>query len=126
MPCAWSSEKRPDDFALALLKFLEDPSPMIRRGAASLIGATVVKIIPPDLKSMSDLKALSEMLKTDTPTVANKPKGPPQKSNVAIRLEQLKVKKRLRNLADSDPDLNVRAAARYALTRFAMVEKNRE
>jgi HEAT repeat protein len=119
-------EKRADDFARALLKFLDDPSPQMRRGAASLIGAVVFKINPPGLKSMSDLESLSELLVGGAPKPANQPKGPPQRSNVAVRLEQLKVKERLRNLVKSDPDVNVRADARYALSRFATVEKKQE
>ncbi|HYT87290.1 MAG TPA: HEAT repeat domain-containing protein [Gemmataceae bacterium] len=123
------SEKRANDFALALLKYLENPSPLLRGGAASLIGACVVRVEPPpDLKELFERPFVpwwSQGPYTDPPKGAKKPTGSPQKSKVAIRLEELKVKERLRRLADNDPDLTVRDAARYALARFAMVEQKK-
>jgi HEAT repeat protein len=106
------SDKRPDDLAPALMKLLDDSSPRMRRGAARLIGASVVKTDLPDNKAKPSGKTLPE---------PSKVKKPAQRSNSASRFEALKTEARLRKLRDEDPDPTVKAAAQQALEQFALV-----
>jgi HEAT repeat protein len=103
------SETRADDFAAALLKLLDDPSPVLRRGATQDIGASAAKI---------DLSEFDPLNKKQPEA-----KEPPQKSKVALKLAKLGVEARLRELRDSDPDKTVRAAARSALERWTLLFK---
>jgi HEAT repeat protein len=101
------TEKRPDQLAPALLKFLGDKSPLMRRGAAQLIGAAIVKV---DLSLPKKGHGVGER---------------PEKSRVGVLLEQLNVAKRLRKLGDADPDRKVRQAARAALQRLAALSEKK-
>jgi hypothetical protein len=125
----WSDE-RPDDLAPALLKLLEDKSPVMRRGAARMIGAAVVKVNLPDpAKAGMDwqMKVLAPYFDPDkedtSPPKGAASKDRPQKSRVGVRLEKLKVVEHLRKLRDNDPDPAVRFAARTALKRLAQVQE---
>lgn len=106
-------EKRADEFAAALLKYLKDPSPLLRWGAAREIGLASVKRDPADF-------ALDKLL-GDKAKTQKKPVRPLQKSRVALRLDQLGVQERLRQLSNNDPDATVRAVAGFALERFTAV-----
>jgi uncharacterized protein (TIGR03067 family) len=126
------SETRAEEFAALLATLLKDRSPVLRRGAANLIGATAVKI---DLKksrrpgdplgfaaSGQDLWFILPYIEPRKDTKQNQdpqPKPRPEKSKVAHRLEQLGVQATLRKIRDDDPDHSVRAAARFALERLA-------
>jgi hypothetical protein len=107
----WSDE-RADGLARALLQLLTDRSPLVRRGAARLVGITAVKTAPTDFR-------WQEWLDRDKKAV--KPRGPSQPSRVAEQLRKSNVEKRLRELRDSDPDQAVRRAAATALEQFAGV-----
>ena len=102
----WSDE-RPDDLAPALVKLLDGPSPDLRRGAVTLIAAAVVKTDLPDFQAKQPAHP-----KVDKP---------PQPSKTAVRFEALKAEERLHKLSEKDSDPTVRAAARVALERFALV-----
>jgi HEAT repeat protein len=104
----WSG-KRPAELAPALMDLLTDRSPKVRRGAARLIGATVVKTDLPD--------------KRDKQPDSSKVQMPPQPSNTAIVFKALNAENRLSKLATEDPDPTVRAAALSALKRFASIKK---
>lgn len=125
------SEKRADELAPLLMKSLEDKSPVLRRGAANLIGATAVKVDLPasgklegdwfsKLAPYLEKDVLPDPLKKDTPTEKR-----PQKSRVATRLEKLQADSRLRKMRDNDPDRSVREAARFALDRLASVQEKK-
>ncbi len=101
------SEHRAADFAPALMKLLNDPSPALRRGAAQDIGATAGRINPASFEPYLKDGKFPES------------KEPPQKSKVALALVKLKAADRLRELRDNDPDETVRLAARAALERWS-------
>lgn len=107
------SEKRPDELANALLKLLDDPSPVLRRGSAKAIGMTVAKF---ETTKWSPYLLLP---KEEKPA-----KKPPQKSNVAIVLAKLNAERRLRALRDDDKEASVREAARVALERWAKLDSS--
>jgi hypothetical protein len=108
------SDKRAEELAPILLKMLASPSPVMRRCAARWIGASATKV---DL-AISDWKKLFEQ-----PPKHVKPQQPLQQSKVAIHLEKLKIRDRLRQLRDNDPDRTVRDTARWALEQFARVRQ---
>ncbi len=115
------SDHRADDLAPALFKLLASPSPMMRHGAARLVGASAAKRDLPDLSLTNpDLKKL-----LDPAQEADNPKKFPQQSKVAIQLVKLKVQDRLRHMRDNDPDHTVRISARIALERFANVQQKK-
>lgn len=121
------SEKRPEELATVLLKLLEDPSPLMRQGAANIIGAAVRKV---DLGEMKE-GVLSKLVPVVDPSSADeKPKAKPleerpEKSKVCLQLEKAKVQERLLKLREDDPDLGVREAARLALGRLASVQEKK-
>jgi hypothetical protein len=125
------SERRADELAPILLKLLGDKSAVMRRGAANLIGAAVVKVDLPDPARRPDdwlSRILSQVGQDNMPGPPKKDapaEGRPQKSKVAVRLEKLNVEARLRELRDQDPDGGVRAAARQALERLAGVQEKK-
>jgi HEAT repeat protein len=127
------SEKRPDELAEILMKLLKDPSPTMRRGAAHVIGAAVVKTEIPGPKHglfehiLPHIEQDNLFQSPDSPKSAKKPAPPkpPEKSKVALRLEKLGVEARLRELHDRDPDRSVRDAARFALERLTSVQKKK-
>jgi hypothetical protein len=131
------SEQRPDELATDLLKRLEDKSPLMRRGAANLIGAVAVKTELRDPK-MDDMPWFKHILpyveqgdlfktpgdpKDKKQKEIEKKKEPPQPSRAALVLEKRGVRGRLVTLRDMDPDRSVRDAARIALERLATVLK---
>jgi hypothetical protein len=97
-------EKRQDELAAALLQVLDDKSPLVRRGAVRLIGASVVKT---DLSKPQSGEIPGRVL---------------EKSNVAPCLEKRKARERLEELSNNDPDSTVREAARWALDRLARLQ----
>jgi len=116
----WSNDERSGDLARTLVKLLEDQSPTIRSGAASLIGAASQKI---EYASEQDFrKDENHLLRPFLyPGVENKPdpkdpepKQPLQKSKAGVHLESLKAQDLLRKLDEKDPDISVRTAARIA------------
>jgi len=109
-------ESRTDELAAALVKLLADESPVMRRGAAGLIGASAVKVEPPRQGGPFD----SILPYIDPPAA---PKGAaPEKSKVAARLERLGVVAALQKMQADDTDRTVRDAARSALERLATVQ----
>jgi DNA-binding beta-propeller fold protein YncE len=94
-------EERPDDLAAALLQLLDHKSPVVRRGAARLIGVT------------------AEKHDAEEPKPGSQPKPGPEKSKVAPCLEKRKARERLEKLIDSDPDRDVRAVAGIALVQLS-------
>jgi hypothetical protein len=125
------SETRPDELAGVLMKLLKDDSAVMRRGAARLIGACVVKqelpiprntdpLTPPTWKRgwMESLLPYSESEVDGRLEKDSKSKETLQKSKAAQRLEKLAVESTLRRLQDDDPDRSVRDAARWALERL--------
>jgi hypothetical protein len=125
------SERRADELAPALLKLLGDKSPVMRRGAANLIGAAVVKVDLSDPARRPDdwlARIVSGVGPDNMPRPPKKDapaEGRAQKSKVAVRLEKLNVEARLRELRDKDPDRGVRDAARHALERLAGVQEKK-
>lgn len=116
MQIAEWSNKRAEELAPVLLKLLASPSPRMRRCAARWIGAAAVKVDP---------EAEWKKILNKQPQQDAQPSKPPEKSNVAKRLEKLKVIDRLRQLRENDPDPSVRAMARYALERYASVRQKK-
>jgi HEAT repeat protein len=111
----WSNQ-RPAELATALVKLLDDKSAIMRRGAASLVGATAKKV---ELDPMPLWKNIPEALRpVIDPTVGAKKEGPPEPSPAALKLRELKVEDKLRELRDKDPDESVRIAAIIALKRL--------
>jgi hypothetical protein len=130
------SETRADELAAALMKLLDDRSAVMRRGAANLIAASVVKVdlaaprkgTPFDFAAPPKDGGGSTILPYIDPKSVDKdkktpPRERPQKSKVALRLEKLKVEDRLRKLRNDDPDRSVRQAARWALERLAALNE---
>jgi HEAT repeat len=124
------SEHRADELAPLLVKLLNDESPVVRRGAVNLIGATVVKVVLPPRGQQPGMPGgnLSSLLpyvapQTSPQTAPGEKK--PEKSKTALRLEKLKVEERLRTLRDRDPDGTVREAAGRALARIALVNERK-
>lgn len=126
------SETRSEELAGALLKLLKEDSALMRRGAARLIGAAAVKVERPvdrglDLlgpKGWTDGSSLFPFFdpQVDAPSKKeSKPQEAPRPSQVALRLQKLKVEATLRQLQTDDPDRSVRDAARWALDRLASV-----
>jgi hypothetical protein len=114
------SDGRSEELATVLLKLLDDKTPVMRRGAVNLIGASVNKIEVPG----NDTSKLSpfDLLPYVDPSIEGKPKKkeePPQKSKVCLELEKRKVAEKLRKLRDDDPDGSVRDAAKSALEKLA-------
>lgn len=109
-------ESRTDELAAALVKLLADESPVLRRGAAGLIGASAVKVEP--LPQGGGLEAILPYI---DPPAAPKAAAP-EKSKVAARLESLGVVAALQKLRADDADRSVRDAARSALERLATVQ----
>jgi hypothetical protein len=141
-------EGRADEFAMLLMKLLRDESPLMRRGAAKVITVSLEKrpapakpafpwdyskgtqmVSPSDLLPFLDPKETITLFKSPGTAPKEKekalPKVPPQKSAVAVRLEELKVVEALRDLADRDPDQGVREAARQALERLASLGRRK-
>jgi hypothetical protein len=126
----WSDE-RADELASVLVKLLADKSPVMRRGAANLVGAVVVKtdLAAPGMPDDSWVFKILPYIEQDD--LYKKMKGgegekkPPEKSKVAIQLEKLKVVELLRRVRDDDPDRSVREAARTALERLARVQEKK-
>jgi HEAT repeat protein len=116
---AWSDE-RPNELAQVLGDLLEDKSPIIRRGAARLVGITATETVLriPDESGTDPLAELEKELKEDSQS-----KRPPRKSKVAAQFEKLKVEERLRRLRDHDADESVREAARTSLQRLASLHE---
>jgi hypothetical protein len=117
-------EKRPDDLAAALLPLLDHKSPVVRRGAARLIGAAAIKTDLSSPKSGSDLMAkefsyLFPESESGPPKPGNQPKLRLEESKVAPCLEKRKARERLEKLRDNDLDRAVRQAALSALERLA-------
>ena len=111
----WSNQ-RPAELAAGLMKLLDDKSPTMRRGAATLVGATAKKVELDPMQLWKDLpEALRPVIDPDT-----KPKkdSPPEPSPAALKLRELKVEDKLRDLQDKDPDESVRIAAIIALKRL--------
>jgi HEAT repeat protein len=131
MELARWSDARADELADVLLKLLQDKSAVQRRGAAKLVGATVVKVefapkrddVPLAVGEFAPVGGPESLLPFVDPEAAAKGKKdtPVQKSNVALRLEKLGVDVALRKLRDDDPDRSVREAAGWALERLASV-----
>ena len=125
------SETRTDELARVLMKLLKDESPILRRGAARLIGASAQKqelprkqldpFAPPEKDAMSWLLPYLEPEPGASPKKESKPPQPPRPSRVAEQLGKLKVEAALRKLRDDDPDRTVRDAAGWALERLATV-----
>src|SRR5262249_15270087 len=122
------SDKRVDEMAAVLMKLLDDKSPVMRRWAANVIGAAVVKVDPPDLTKQGEsifwklLHYIEPERMLDKPDRGSQPEERPQKSNLAVQLEKRKVEERLRRLRDDDPDQTVRTAARNALSKSAEIK----
>jgi hypothetical protein len=123
------SEKRPDELATALLKLLQDKTPLTRRGAANLIGAVALKVELADPRKQSPDWAMHvlpyfESYSTHkTPGSAPKVERQTQRSAAAEALEKRKVRDRLSEMRDKDPDEQVRDAARIALTRLVSLDR---
>jgi len=129
VPLAEWSETRADELATILLKLLDDKAPLMRRGAASLIGVTVVKVEmakePLNPLKPETLPDLSRYILPDKDAKPPKKDEPPQKSKVCLQLEKQKVEEKLRKLRDDDPDRSVRDAAAGALKRWALVNEKK-
>jgi hypothetical protein len=127
------SESRADELAGVLMKLLDDQSAVMRRGAANLIAASVIKVELPAQRPgdpfglagvPKDGWASSILPYIDSEGAAKqekdaRPEDRPQKSKVARCLEKLQVEDRLHKLCDKDPDRSVRDAARRALEQLA-------
>jgi hypothetical protein len=120
-------ETRPDELADALLQLLDNTSPLIRRGAARLIGAAVMKVNlsePGKSENASLLNGLSytfqdpEWLKKHDESHSHS-----EKSKACISLEKRRVRNRLIKVSASDRDPLVRNAAEAALRRLALVQE---
>lgn len=122
-------EQRPEEFGSALLGLLDDKSPALRRGAAGIIGASVVKIeLPDDKKGKLGADDITRFLPPDNGLSNLFPREPPkkkplEKSKVALYLEKKKVQERLREMSEKDADASVRAAAKEALGRWQAFDK---
>jgi hypothetical protein len=135
------SEDRPDELAEILLKLLDDRSPVMRRGSANLVAASVWKV---DLtESLSAARPYVESAIVYGPRFDLSGRGgksgaaqaaaaekPPQRSKLSLLLEKRDVEDKLRGLRDDDEDAQVRAAAGRALERLAQSKttqsKNRQ
>jgi len=122
-------DKRPDELAAALLQLLDSKSPLVRRGAARLIGAAFVKVNPPQPgKSGDDFsrQALSYLYHdTKSPKTGDETGRRAEKSKAGVCLEKLNVRDRLAKLSADDMDPAVRRAARDALGQLALVQKKK-
>jgi len=109
------SEKRPEELARLLMKFLDDRSPSMRRGAARVIACCAWKFAD----SADHDEAFRRFLPDEKVEVRDmkksEPKKPSEKSKVALHLEKLKVRERLVQLRDTDADASVRAVCAEAL-----------
>jgi HEAT repeat protein len=134
------SESRAEEMARELVKLLKHESPIMRRGAARLVGATAVRpdwlvqkkdgnrYTVSDPKWMDGTTQLWRFLDpmTEPPLKNdNKPKRPSMPSKAAESLETLGADAVLRKLRDDDPDRSVRAAAGEALERLASVRRKK-
>jgi HEAT repeat protein len=125
------SEKRPDELAAALLKLLQDKAPLMRRGAANLIGTVAVKVESADPRKQSPdwVMHILPYVESDSPYkalgTAPKVERQMQRSAAAGVLEKLKVRELLSELRDNDPDEMVRDAARIALARLAILDRKK-
>jgi hypothetical protein len=123
------SEKRPDELSAALLKLLRDNSSLTRRGAANLMGAVAVKVELADPRKQSPDWAMHILpyVESDSPykalATAPKVERQMQRSAAAGVLEKQKVRERLGELSDNDPDQTVRHAARIALARLVSLDR---
>jgi HEAT repeat protein len=126
------SDTRANDLADVLLKLLADKSPVMRRGAANLIGATAVKVelakpregdpfVFPETPKDGWSNSIVPLVDPEGGVTLKKDEKPPEPSKVALRLEKLKVEEKLTKLRDHDPDHSVREAADRALRRLASV-----
>jgi hypothetical protein len=135
------SDQRPDELATHLLTLSEDKSPLMRRGAANLIGAVVIKTELPDPNKKGEMPWMMHILpyieqgdlfktlgedkkdKKDKKDAKEPKKEPPQPSRAAVALQKQGVQARLVALRDMDPDRTVRDAARAAIARLATVKQ---
>jgi HEAT repeat protein len=95
----WQST-RPEELAKSLVKYLEDESPPIRRGAARLVGVEYLKN-PHEEKNH-------------------------ERSDCAPYLDKLKAEDRLKKLLESEKDETVRRSVERALERIASVRDKKE
>jgi HEAT repeat protein len=122
-------EERTDEVAKSLVAHLDAKEPGVRRGAVMfiefLVGAAMVKPQPNILPFLSpsrsapppDLSPLLPYLEKEKPgkAIDKKPPPPPE---LLVRIEQLGVEKKLRQMQERDPDPAVRRAAAAAVKRW--------
>jgi hypothetical protein len=97
-------DKRSEELARTLAKLLDDDSPRLRGGAARFIGA----VYRHDAEGLI-ISGMLERIRIEK-SIAKSACGP--------HFEKLKVREKLQELRDRDPDTSVRAAARRALERL--------
>src|SRR5206468_2372599 len=107
----------PQQLARLFMKFLDDPSPIVRRGAARFVACSVCKLTEdsdPGYHEMI-LKFAPEAKIEPPETKKAGAKKPAERSKVALELEKLNVRARLTELRDRDSDPSVRDTVRTAL-----------
>jgi hypothetical protein len=112
------SEERPDELASFLVKFLDDKSPMMRRGSANLIGQMVL----PAFVKKDWAKGILPDPEPKKGKQVQKAIDPAGKSKLLLPLAKRQAAQRLRELRDHDLEASVCDAARTALKRLSEVE----